>query len=321
MKKIILLSILIGISSLINAQWSQNNNNITSGAVIVQNPNNKNATSALSWWNSTARLRIGGSGIGSDNGFLIQGTGEKKLLEINDGLARVFNPNNRNANLALSWWNNTARLRIGGSGIGSDNGLLIQGAGEKKILEINDGLARVFNPNNRNANLALSWWNNTARLRIGGSGIGSDNGFVIQSVGEKELLKLTHSGNLAIYGKIESKEVKISLTPTADFVFENDYKLPTLQFIENYIKENKHLPQIASATEMKKNGVNIGQFQIQLLQKIEELTLYTISQDKKLNYQNSEIKKLKKENHEIKLLNKQILDLQSRLEKLESIKL
>ncbi|UOY05500.1 hypothetical protein L0P88_16270 [Muricauda sp. SCSIO 64092] len=90
------------------------------------------------------------------------------------------------------------------------------------------------------------------------------------------------SGNVAIYGKLESKEIKVTLTPTADFVFESDYNLPTLEFIENYIKEKKHLPNIASAKEMEKNGVNIGDFQIQLLQKIEELTLYTIQQQKEI---------------------------------------
>ena len=94
--------------------------------------------------------------------------------------------------------------------------------------------------------------------------------------------KVTFRNNISVKGKIESKEIKITLTPTADFVFEENYNLPTLKSIEKYIKEKKHLPEIASAKEMKKNGVNIGDFQIQLLQKIEELTLYTIQQEEKL---------------------------------------
>ena len=92
------------------------------------------------------------------------------------------------------------------------------------------------------------------------------------------------NGNVAIFGKLESKEVKVTLTPTADFVFENDYNLPTLEFIENHIKKKRHLPEIASAKEMKENGLNIGNFQIQLLQKIEELTLYTIQQQKEITF-------------------------------------
>ncbi|WP_340063195.1 hypothetical protein [Ascidiimonas aurantiaca] len=260
MKKNILISLFLSLTYSVNAQqWNPNGDNTTSGAVITQNPNNTAANSAFSWYNNTARIRIGGTGNGIENGFLIQGVGEKKLFEVNDGFARVFNPNNREANITLSWLNNIARLRIGGSGIGAENG------------------------------------------------------FEIQSTNEKKLLKLTHSGNLAIYGKIEAKEVKVSLTPTADFVFENNYNLPTLEFIENYIKEKKHLPEIASAKEMEKNGVNIGTFQIQLLQKIEELTLYTIQQEKKIKEQAQKIEDLES-------LNNKLLELQSRLEKLESEK-
>ncbi len=253
MKQIILLMAVLGLISTTNAQqWNPNGNNTTSGAIITLNPSNQGASSSLSWHNNTARIRIGGSGNGAENGFLIQGVGEKKLFEVNDGFARIFNPSNREANFTMSWFNNVARLRIGGSGEGAING------------------------------------------------------FEIHSVGEKKLMKLTHSGNLAIYGKIESKEVKVSLTPTADFVFEEDYELPSLDFIEKYIKKKKHLPEIASAKEMEKNGVNVGEFQIKLLQKIEELTLYTIEQEKEIS--------------ELKSLNKKFLELQSRLEKLESEK-
>ena len=109
-------------------------------------------------------------------------------------------------------------------------------------------------------------------------------------------LSLANNGNMALKGKFESREIKVTKTPTADFVFEEDYNLPTLKSIEKHIKEKKHLPEIASAKEMEKNGVNVGDFQIQLLQKIEELTLYTIEQEKKikkLEKQNSEIKELK----------------------------
>lgn len=119
--------------------------------------------------------------------------------------------------------------------------------------------------------------------------------------------KVVFQNNISINGKIESKEVKVTNTPTADFVFETNYVLPSLDFIEKHIKEKKHLPQIASAKEMKKNGVNIGGFQIQLLQKIEELTLYTIQQQK-------EIKMLKS-------VNKKLIELQNRIERLESKRL
>jgi len=103
------------------------------------------------------------------------------------------------------------------------------------------------------------------------------------------------NGNALLYGKFEAKEVKVTLTPTADFVFDENYNLPKLEDVEKHIKEKKHLPEIASAKVMEKEGVNVGEFQIKLLQKIEELTLYTIEQDKENKSQSEEIKELKKQ--------------------------
>jgi len=93
---------------------------------------------------------------------------------------------------------------------------------------------------------------------------------------------INENGNAALQGKLEAKEIKVTESPTADFVFEEDYKLPTLQEVEKHIKEKKHLPEIASAKQMEKEGVNVGEFQIQLLQKIEELTLYIIELNKEI---------------------------------------
>ena len=61
-----------------------------------------------------------------------------------------------------------------------------------------------------------------------------------------------------------------------------------------HIKEKRHLPEIASAAEMEKEGVNMGEFQIKLLQKIEELTLYSIQQEKRINQLEEKLSKAKK---------------------------
>lgn len=94
--------------------------------------------------------------------------------------------------------------------------------------------------------------------------------------------KINPYGNAAFQGTIQCKAIKVTATPTADFVFEEDYNLRSLEEVEVFVKENKHLPEIASAKEMEENGLNINEFQIQLLQKIEELTLYSIQQKKEL---------------------------------------
>ncbi|HFK5510866.1 DUF3450 domain-containing protein [Elizabethkingia anophelis] len=119
----------------------------------------------------------------------------------------------------------------------------------------------------------------------------------------KKLLVLNSNGNALLEGKLEAKEIKVTSTPTADFVFEDSYQLPDLASVEKHIKEKKHLPEIASAAEMQKEGVNIGDFQIKLLQKIEELTLYSIEQNK----QNKELFRLvEKQQEQIKNLEKNI---------------
>lgn len=115
-----------------------------------------------------------------------------------------------------------------------------------------------------------------------------------------EIMRININGNTALQGKFEAKEVKVTLTPTADFVFEENYNLPNLEEVAKHIKEKKHLPEIASAKVMEKEGVNVGEFQIKLLQKIEELTLYAIKQERQLKDQEEKIKKLEGENSDLK---------------------
>ncbi|KYH06647.1 MULTISPECIES: hypothetical protein [Chryseobacterium] len=121
-----------------------------------------------------------------------------------------------------------------------------------------------------------------------------------------EILKVSASGNALLQGKFEAKEIKVTLSPTADFVFAENYDLPKLEDIEKHIKEKKHLPEIASAKVMEKEGVNVGEFQIKLLQKIEELTLYSIEQNKQLKALQQENKILKSQSEEIQELKKQV---------------
>jgi hypothetical protein len=86
---------------------------------------------------------------------------------------------------------------------------------------------------------------------------------------------------LAVNGNIRSKEVVVE-TGWADYVFAKDYKLPSLNEVEKYIKANNHLPEIPSAQEIQTNGLKVGELQTKMMQKIEELTLYIIEQNKKI---------------------------------------
>ncbi len=124
---------------------------------------------------------------------------------------------------------------------------------------------------------------------------------------------------LAVNGKIRAKEIKVE-TGWSDFVFYDDYKLPTLKEVEDHIKTKGHLQDIPSAKEVKEKGVFLGEMDAKLLQKIEELTLYTINQEKRINELEAENENVGKENEELKILANKFLKLQERLEKLESRK-
>ncbi|HEY4787474.1 MAG TPA: hypothetical protein VIH57_15555, partial [Bacteroidales bacterium] len=106
---------------------------------------------------------------------------------------------------------------------------------------------------------------------------------------------------LDVAGKIRANELVINTTG-ADFVFDPTYKLPSISELETFIKHNKHLPDVASASDMQANGVSLGEMQAKLLQKVEELTLYTIEQNKKITEQekqNTELREELKELHDL----------------------
>ncbi|MFT2011451.1 hypothetical protein ACMA1I_22450 [Pontibacter sp. 13R65] len=121
-----------------------------------------------------------------------------------------------------------------------------------------------------------STWAHTERVRLGqkftvnladGSlGIGTDN---------------TAGFALSVNGKVRASEVKV-YTGWADFVFEPGYRLRPLREVEAHIKEHGRLPEVPSAQEVAAEGVDLGQTNVLLLQKIEELTLYQIELLKRL---------------------------------------
>ncbi|MCT3764445.1 hypothetical protein [Elizabethkingia anophelis] len=108
---------------------------------------------------------------------------------------------------------------------------------------------------------------------------------------------------LDVNGAVHAKEVKVDMTGWADFVFEKEYHLPTLDEVEQHIHEKGHLPNIPNTKEVTENGISLGESQKLLLQKIEELTLYSIEQNK-LNKEQSEL--LRQQQQEIQDLRNEI---------------
>jgi hypothetical protein len=114
-----------------------------------------------------------------------------------------------------------------------------------------------------------------------------DTGYDLVSINTNGPAPVYINGDLITTGTIRTTEIEVTATPIIpDFVFEDDYKLMPLDALEQSIQQNKHLPDIPSAEEIAANGMNIGEMQAKLLQKVEELTLYMIE--------------LKKENEQLK---------------------
>ena len=130
--------------------------------------------------------------------------------------------------------------------------------------------------------------NNWAGYFVGDAYISSDLriGTTIQATGYA----------LSVNGKIACEEVLVEdMASWPDYVFNNDYRLNTLNELEQSILKNKHLPGIPSAAEIEQNGLHLGDMQKKMLEKIEELTLYIIQQNKKIEGLQSEIDRLKAE--------------------------
>jgi len=120
---------------------------------------------------------------------------------------------------------------------------------------------------------------------------------VIDGVGNIGLGTLIPREKLSVNGNIRAKEIKVEASPWPDYVFTKDYRLPTLQEIENHIREKGHLPGIPTAEEVKTNGIDLGEMNAKHLQKIEELTLHLIklkehndALEKNIDQQNKEFR-------------------------------
>ena len=166
---------------------------------------------------------------------------------------------------------NTNNVRIGVMG-GTPRILLDKAGSTPFEIDNAGGQLRIFNPG-------------AVRLVV------NSNGFVgIGTASPDEAL--------TVRGKIHTNEVRVDLLGAVapDYVFEPTYDLKSLSEIETYIKENKHLPEVPSAKEMEKNGVQLGEMNMLLLKKVEELTLHLIELKKendllKVRVEKMEVKK------------------------------
>ena len=115
------------------------------------------------------------------------------------------------------------------------------------------------------------------------------------------------SYKLAVEGTIGARKVIVTQAAWADYVFYKDYDLPSIQQVKTYISLHHHLPGVPSAKEVREQGLDLAGNQAILLKKIEELTLYTIDQDKKLESQHQEIREQRREIDDLKAMVQKLL--------------
>ena len=138
-------------------------------------------------------------------------------------------------------------------------------------------------------------WSSTGKLFIGDDNSpsmiisGMSNGSVGIGTLDTKGYKLAVNGD-AIFTRVKVK----AYANWPDYVFKPGYNLPSLREVEQFILNNQHLPGIPSASQIEKEGLDIGNNQSLLLKKIEELTLYIIDQNKKMEEQGEKIRQLEK---------------------------
>ncbi|WP_298734896.1 hypothetical protein [uncultured Chitinophaga sp.] len=184
----------------------------------------------------------------------------------------------------------TQKLEVNGNG--KFSGTVISSISNPNI----GGSISLVNPSKTTAGTASSWniynmtgsYGNSLQFwaydNIGCSGGMCASRFTIMDNGNVGIGTTTPGAyKLAVEGTIGARRVKVTQAGWADFVFHPGYKLPALSEVEKYIKEHQHLPEIPSAAEVQQDGLDVGEMNKKLLQKVEELTLYLIDIKKELN--------------------------------------
>lgn len=132
------------------------------------------------------------------------------------------------------------------------------------------------------AQTSRTWWKRDPHYEKHSWGSGGNTYMTLNSTG-LGIGTMSPDAKLTVNGQVHATEVKVTTTvPTPDYVFATEYNLPALEQVESYIKQHQHLPEVPSAKEMETDGIKVGEMNMLLLKKIEELTLYVIDLKKEV---------------------------------------
>ncbi len=235
------------------------------------------------------------------------------------GLRRVM-VIRRNGNVGIGTASPEAKLHIQGADLGSTTGERVDLL-SLQTRNINNSKLNVYSYRNAPGS---DWLSATTRIqqRIDASDMGHIEfnppgrpwGMALGTANQNRLY-INNNGQVGIgtasindntYGLfvekgVRTRKVKVDIQSWADHVFAPSYKLRSLQEVEQFIKKHQHLPEVPSAKEVEEKGLDVGENQAILLKKIEELTLYMIEQNKRIERLEETNQQLKKENETIKV--------------------
>lgn len=275
---------------------------------------------SVSWMAPNAQGNKGLAYIGTlmPNNVTYNASGELVFATADNGVPLVKMRLMANGRLGIGTQTPTHQLQvIGGGGIMATdaplNAFTSQGVPDPNINDPATSLlgANGLMSNNGEYYYWRAFWGQSIDLRAGGIPDPNRNIFRVRRFDGgsnwMELFRVNENGNveigttdmgnthkLIVEGTVFARKVKVTQGAWADFVFEDNYKLPTLQSVEAHIKTYKHLPGIPSANEIAEKGMDLGDMHQKQMQKIEELTLYVIELSKQLAAQQEVISKLEK---------------------------
>ncbi len=246
-------------------------------------------------------LRIHSDTNNNNNGgeTIILAVGNTDIINIT-GSAVTYNKritmndtNSANNRIGIGTATPATSMHVRGGNVRVDNGEYqsfgpivlhadVDGSGDDDIQfknSTNDIMARL-----QDGNLNLNIINNTGgEIRSTGNLVfrpdsdsnGGDDRIVFRNSANREMVRIQD-------GVITTDQVRLNVTTFPDYVFAKDYNLMPLNEVSQYIKANKHLPNMPTEAEVVAEGMNVGQINTILVEKVEELTLHTINQEEKI---------------------------------------